>query len=384
MGVSGWWQLYWAEDFPGLAQRGQVEEDVAELARFFARAQLPCGAIPTYYDGRLRPAAVLKESATTALCGAVLAKAAQRSGDPALRRAALAAGRFMEREVLPRTLFQDFEVFYSCSPKPLFWVDVVNGIPPVNNLAIQWAADQFLALYRLTGDAHWLGKGEYCLGLLSLFQQVWSPPQLDACLYGGFGAQNTDGEWNDGRQARFVSTYADYYEATGKLEYLQRAVAACRASFAAMDIEENHANGINHCSVSIEPGAGYAPENLVHGAFQTGAGWTGFNWGPGGALAASAYLDLHFGSVWVDGQARQAVGIDGATAKIVSWKGHEIRLEVRSALADLPHGYAKDRQLLVKFGRLPQEAYTVTINGKSYGTLDRQQLQAGLSVGAKG
>ena len=37
-------------------------------------------------------------------------------------------------------------------------------------------------------------------------------------------------------------TYADYYLATGNTEYLERAVAACRASFALMDMEENHRN----------------------------------------------------------------------------------------------------------------------------------------------
>ena len=31
--------------------------------------------------------------------------------------------------------FYDFETFYSCSPKPLTWIDPVSGQPPQNNLA---------------------------------------------------------------------------------------------------------------------------------------------------------------------------------------------------------------------------------------------------------
>jgi hypothetical protein len=42
--------------------------------------------------------------------------------------------------------------------------------------------------------------------------------------------------------------------------------------------------------------------------------------------------------------------------------------------------YGKDRRLLVRFGRLPQKTCTITINGKVYGTLDRQRLQAGVAI----
>ena len=45
-------------------------------------------------------------------------------------------------------------------------------------------------------------------------------------LYGGFGVMNTDGEWNDGRQSRFVVTLVEYFEETKNLQYLKRAVAS--------------------------------------------------------------------------------------------------------------------------------------------------------------
>ena len=390
MGVSAWWRLLWYENFKKLANRPEISKSVLKYTEFLTRSQLPSGAIPTYYDAELRPAPQLKQSATTAIGGAVLAKAAMLTNDDKLKAAAIAAGQFLANEILPTMKFYDFEVFYSCTPRPLFWVDAVNGIPPVNTLALQWSCDQFLALHRLTGEKHWLDKGEYCLSLLSMFHQVW-PSRYESYLYGGFGVQTTDGEWNAGHQARFVLTYADYYNATGNIEYLERAVAACRASFAAMDMKENHANNINQYSITLgeeerplEPGKGYAPECLVHGAPRshkgTGAGWTGFNWGPGGALGASAYLELHFGSVWVDGKAKKAIPIDGATAAIKDWKGNNISLKVGSALTSLPYPYAEPRRLVVKFGRIPRGKYTVKINKKVFRNVSSEELKKGLSI----
>lgn len=386
MGVSAWWRLAWHAHVEQARRDSRILASVVEYARFLRRAQLPSGAIPTYFNETLQPQRQLRESATTALSGAVLAKAAMLSGDKDLAASAIAAGRFMETEILPKLLFQDFEVFYSCSPKPLSWVDDLTGLPPINTLAVQCTADQFLALHQLTNDAHWLQLGEDALGVLSLFQQVWSPPDYEANLFGGFGAMNTDGEWSDGRGARFVSTYADYYSATGKLEYLERAVAACRAAFALMDIEENHRNGINTIEMSIGLGQGYAPENVLHsgpGPIRKGL-WTGFNWGAGGALAASAYLERTFGSVWVDGQAKQAVAIDGVTANVSGWSERRINLTVACALKALSHPYDEERTIVVKFGRMPPGEYDVTINDQPFPGMTSKQLAAGLQIALAG
>ena len=168
----------------------------------------------------------------------MLAKAATLRPDDQLKEAAIAAGRFLEREILPKSLFQDFEVFYSCAPKPLHWVDPLNGIPPINNLAIQWSADHFLALFKLTEEQH------------------------------------------HGRRQGLFS------------------------------------------------------ESLMHGEPHThqgsGGGWTGFNWGPGGGLGASAYLDIYFGSVWIDGRAKRAVPIDGVSAEITSWQKDSIVMKMQT------------------------------------------------------
>lgn len=380
MGVSAWWRLYWHDHLshtPGLLN------SVISYCEFLTEKQLPSGAIPTYYFSDLRAANPLKESAVTALSGAVLAKTALLTGAQELEAAAVAAGKFVDQQIVPKLLFQDFEVFYSCSRKSYHYFDQWAGLPPHNNLAIQWTADQFLALYRLTGKQYWLDRGQYVLALLSLYQQVWDPPFYEAYLFGGFGVMNTDGEWNDGRQSRFVPTYADYYVATGNLEYLERAVAACRAAFALMDIKENHANRINHVTMEMGPGLGFAPENCLHhgpGPIRGPRGYTGYNWASGGALAASAYLEEMFGGVLVDGAARKVVGIDGAKASVVNWTEKSVSLNITSAIKELPFPYTGDHSIVVKFNRMPGQMYTVTINGNVFRDVKSDQLKRGLEV----
>ena len=391
MGVTAWWMLYWYERFPDLEHGSDLLNWVIDFCRFLVDVQLPSGAIPTYFDKQLSPSPQLKEDAPTAIGGAVLAKTAGIIGDPEMERASLKAGEFMNRQIVPRMKFHDFELFYSCAPRPLYWVDPLNGIPPINTLAVQWAADHFLALYRLTEDGQWLGQGEYCMGLLSLFQQVWAPNRFGkAYLYGGFGVMNCDGEWNDGRQSRLVPSYADYFISTGKIEYLERAVAASRASFAAMDMEENHANGINDYRITmaeqipVETGIGLSPESLMHGDPRVhtgeGGGWTGINWGPGGGLAATAYLEENFGNVWVDGRAETAIAIDGATAEVEKWTNGHIELSVTNALRHLASPYSERRTILLKFGYLDEDAYTVTLNGRDLGEQKRNVLERGLEI----
>ncbi|HVO40962.1 MAG TPA: hypothetical protein VMV03_18175, partial [Spirochaetia bacterium] len=191
MGVATWWALLMADDF---GDDGTLRNAAAGYARFLRDMQLPSGAVPTYFTRNLQPARQLLQSATTCISGAVLARVARLTGDARIRDAALRAGRWAADNAVPGLVFDDFEAYYSCSPKPLHAVDYWTGIRPHCNLSIQWGCDQMLSLYELTGDPAWLDTGEYLLGILSLYQQVWSPPFYTEYLFGGFGVMNTDGE----------------------------------------------------------------------------------------------------------------------------------------------------------------------------------------------
>lgn len=384
MGVTIWWLLKWIEDFPELDRQAllSVAESYCDL---LMELQLLSGAIPTYLLADLSPAAQLKESATTAISGAVLAQCAYLLKQPEYTRAAIRAGNYIEDHVLPGLNFNDFEAYYSCSPKPLHAVDYWSGIRPHNNLSMQWACDMYLALFRRTKEVTWLESGEYLLSVLSLYQQVWDPSHLPGNLFGGFGVMNTDGEWNDGRQARFSTTYADYYAATGNAEYLERAIAACRASFALMDTKENHANEINSVTMPhMGEGQGYAPENIHHRGADAGYGWSGMNWSGAGGLAASAYLERHFGSVYVDVAARRAFGVDGVRATVESWEDNALDLQIDSSLRELMEPYLGERALLLRAGGwerldLDAEDLQLSLNGGDPFLWTPEQQEAGLS-----
>ena len=95
-------------------------------------------------------------------------------------------------------MFYDWEVFFSCARKSANWTDSLSLVKPQGLLSVGWAADQMLALYELTADPIWLERGELAVGVLSLFQQVWSPPRFESCMgyfFGGHASQNTDAEW---------------------------------------------------------------------------------------------------------------------------------------------------------------------------------------------
>ena len=62
-------------------------------------------------------------------------------------------------------------------------------------------------------------------------------------LLGGFTTQNSDAEWSDARQSQIGNFLLDYYRATGKVEYLERGVAAIRSQFPISPLENTAHDG---------------------------------------------------------------------------------------------------------------------------------------------
>eukprot|EP00747_Dinoflagellata_sp_TGD_P095432 gnl/TRDRNA2_/TRDRNA2_166467_c0_seq1.p1 gnl/TRDRNA2_/TRDRNA2_166467_c0~~gnl/TRDRNA2_/TRDRNA2_166467_c0_seq1.p1 ORF type:complete len:540 (+),score=77.58 gnl/TRDRNA2_/TRDRNA2_166467_c0_seq1:199-1620(+) len=374
MGVTMWQYLYLIESISS-AYRDKVLVLLSEFVWLLVKVQQRSGAVAHWLHGEtLKPCEQLKASAVTSLAGAILAKAALLlppwQGE--LRSAAEKAGAFVRDELLPRQKFYDFETFFSCSPKPPGWEDRVAGILPQNTLSMQWSADMFLALHTLTGKRHWLREGERVLSALSLYQQVWAPPYFrqHAYLFGGFGVMNTDAEWNDGRAHRFVFTYVDYYLHTGVWEYLERAVAAARAGFTNMAIPENREANVSH--LSWRPGA-LEPENLLHMSPDDLGAWTGFTWGSGGALAATAYLEKMIGGVWVDVANGRALGIDGVTAEVTFVNRSNLGLRI---VPMLPKEHLLEPwEVMVRSAS--QEPMWVQVNGADFGY---RSLASGIRV----
>lgn len=226
------------------------------------------------------------------------------------REAALAGATFLEQKVIPEHRWFDWETFFSCSPKSIGFYDERTMQHPQNTMSMFFAAEAFRVLYEITGTAT---IGEQAVSLMDyvcLYQQVWSPPFITFYGFGGFGAMNTDGEWNDARQAVFADGLARHYLESGRQEYLERAVAATRASFTCTFIPENARVAPK---IFDRTPTGHADENYAHMGIDVPAGATGFDWGTGSGLTSAALLLERFGDLWIDVMEGWALGIDALT-----------------------------------------------------------------------
>jgi hypothetical protein len=212
--------------------------------------------------------------------------------DPDRNTCLAAAGRiadWLARWALESGRWIDFEVYYSCSPKPLDFYDSRSGQWPQNTLCMHAAAAAYITLYEVTGQEQYLPLATRALDRLSLYQQVWDPPFLNFYGFGGYGVMNTDGEWSDARQCQFADTHLDFHRIVGDQEHLERAVAACRAGLVTLFLP---------VSAPVYPTGwdryplGMAAENHAHGGRDHLCGVSGFDWGAGSALATAAYFRL--------------------------------------------------------------------------------------------
>jgi len=264
---------------------------------------------------------------------------------------------FISKNVLPFQRFEDFELYFSCSPKPMHYFDSSTFLYAQNTMSIQWCAEAYLNAYRLFKDKRYLQQGEYCLNILSLYQQVWNPPFINMYAFGGFGVQNTDAEWSDARQAQFAETYLHYFLVTHSKEYLERGVYACRASFALMVLPENKdVSPANYQGTEMngETWSGNMAENYGHGGFNERSNQSGFHWGTGSALTTAAIFQDRMGDIYIDNTL--AIGVNGNVVKKINRNANSIDI----ATENLKKGkmkVVKDRVI---------EKSRITIDGIKY------------------
>ncbi len=273
------------------------------------------------------------------------------SVDARMYGAAQKAASFLIEHVVDQQRYYDFETFFSCSPKGCMQVNgVLDDVlmhdphtlsPPQNTLCMQWTAEALWraadlvegrsfpsplegeGVPRLAGEreggnaANGVGAAPHpsslrsqalplegggglaskyrvaalkALDIMALYQNVWSLPYRPAAYtFGGFGVQNSDGEYLDARQAQFGCTLADFGAALGRRDYFERGVAAVRASMTLINHPLHSQNGL-YPNPNYPPGL--QPENTGHGGTDQQNGRTGFDWGEGSGLAAMAWL-LH-------------------------------------------------------------------------------------------
>jgi hypothetical protein len=302
--------LRWLQ-FEDCPRRDDVQGQVAGIAELLLRFQNLDGSVPTWLDKDLKVVPVLDRCAQSALPIWFLAdyEASLRGAasppemDGRLRSAVNKGADFLLKNVVDQQRYYDFETFFSCSPKDCLqrdglvdddkMMDPYTLQRPQNTLCMQWTAEALRAASEL-GDKDKRMEGALkALNVMALYQNVWPISYRHvAYTYGGFGVQNSDGEYNDARQSQFAETLCDFGADLNRPDLFERGVAAARASLTLI----NHPL---HEKLGIYPNPNYPlglePENDGHGGTDEQDGRTGFDWGEGSGLAGIAGILDRYG-----------------------------------------------------------------------------------------
>ncbi|MHA1730291.1 MAG: hypothetical protein ACTSU5_00015 [Promethearchaeota archaeon] len=380
--LGAYWLLKFHRDLGGAAKIPGLLPRVASVVDTILKLQEPAGNFPTYVRVTRDGFDVDDALRETASCAAVLAlfvEFQKAHPDDGVLSSARRLGDFLAERVLPTDEWHDFESFYSCTRLPLDFKDERTGTHVHNTLCIYWAAEGFKGLFEATGDAKYLDAGLQALNVLCLYQQVWSPPFLSADLFGGFAAQNADAEWSDARQALFVRVLAEYYLLTRDPQWMERAVAALRASFALAMVPENSSvapgnlRGLEDTTADGGVDCGAVAENYGHQGFDFRIlGYLMFSWGIFSSGTAAAYVQEHFGDLFLDFRERRAFGINGVVVIDAEFREGSVSLEVEA----LP----RTRPLLLKGVDAGPGGVELMVNGNRVGTFRPGQFAGGVEA----
>lgn len=334
MSWTAYWMLRWIEDLTP-ERAPEVLPFVKAYGDFLLRNQMPSGVIPSWYNAHsLEPRAEFRDfNAETGPSALFLAALGAVTHDTRYTSAAEKAMSFITNEVLPRQRWFDFETFLSCARKDYSFYDKWTAQYPQNNRAEIETVRAWLVLYQSTHKREYLDRGVNALDYLLLTQQVWNDPSFSPHLLGGFTTQNTDAEWSDARQCYVATLLLDYYRATGNAEYLERAVAAARSTFAVAPWE-NWA----HTGYIDEPGA-----------------LTGFHWGTGSAMTSVEIMQPVLGDAFIDLKTGQGAGFDECSLTDLRIHSGSVVFNLRSPAR---------RVFVVRFAGLePSRSYRIAVNG---------------------
>lgn len=337
------WTAYWLLKFDHECEHHEkTNQFLLNYAKALLSCQHPDGSFPArVFEDDLKPDSVLDKSASEGLSIWLLAEMRLKGIFPdnlndRVDNAIKMGLDYIEREILPRQKFEDFELYFSCSQKPLDFYDPVTEMYAQNTLSMQWCAEAFRLGYQLFKREQDYNNAIYCVELLCLYQQIWDPPYLSFYAFGGFGVMNTDAEWNDARQAQFAVTLANFYDLTGNKEYMERALSAARASFTLMAIDENkNIAPLNYKGTkeNFETHGGMA-ENYGHCGKDCRSFQSGFHWGTGSALCTSIILQRRYGDIYINSIRKHAFGLNGVVIKSADFLGNRTNINCNFLIYD--------------------------------------------------
>lgn len=276
--------------------------------------QSPDGFFPGWLslDTR-RPMQHLNQSPESAMSVSFLLKLYQLSRNSKYRDAALKAMNAIMKDIIMQGQWEDFETYWSCSrygSKDLVNQKVKrNNMYKQNTLSMYWTAQALYAAYQVTREKKYLQYGQRALDEMLMYQAAWQPPYMYINVLGGFGVMNADGEWNDARQSLFAELIIQYGRELNNPEYIERGLAAMKASFVMMYSPQNPKTRLQwerKWDFFGEADYGFMMENYGHTGETSAAGlgigeFTIYDWGNGAASETYSRLVDHYGQKWIMG-----------------------------------------------------------------------------------
>jgi len=309
MSMTALWMLRWYEE---LEKDGRLLDYARAYADRLLGLQDAEGFFPAWLDVRtLQPLGVLDRSPETSLSVTFLLRLAGITGDERYRKAALRALDVVVRDIVPSGRWEDFETYWSSSSfgsGDLVGTKIArNDMYKQCNFSIFWTAEALFDAWETTRERAYLDLGRRTLDELLMTQASWQPPTMYVPVLGGFGVMNADGEWLDARQSLFAEIILRYGVELGEDEYIERGLAAMRASFVMMYCPENP--GVKTLWEKTHPffgpaDYGFTMENYAHGGRTSPEGegmgvFTIYDWGNGAAAEAWNRLLDRYGSAFL-------------------------------------------------------------------------------------
>jgi hypothetical protein len=299
---------------------GELEKDkrLLDYATRYADALIKLQSDDGFFPGwlslqDLRPLQHLNRSPESAMSVTFLLKMFSMTGNGKYRESALRCMHAIIREIIMQGKWEDFETYWSCSRYGS--TDLVghkvkrNDMYKENTLSMYWTAQALLACYQLTGEQQYLAYGQRALDEMLMSQATWQPPFMYVNVLGGFGVMNADGEWNDSRQSLFAELIVRYGKELKNQEYVERGLAALRASFVMMYSPDNprtRSQWEKKWNFFGPRDYGFMMENYGHAGETSPEGmgigeFTIYDWGNGAAAEAYNRMADHFGKAWIEG-----------------------------------------------------------------------------------
>lgn len=309
MSFTAYLMLTWYDEL-------EKDERLLAYAKTYADALVQVQDEKGFFPGwlsleSLEPLSHLNQSPETSMSVTFLLKFYELTENKKYLNAALSAMDAVVEHIIPVGRWEDFETYWSCSR---FGAETLlnqkvkrNNMFKQNNFSMYWTAEALLNSFKITNDKKYLDYGQRTLDELLMTQASWQPPFIYVNALGGFGVMNADGEWNDARQSLFAELIVRYGKELDKEEYIQRGLAALRASFLMMYCPENpkaKQQWEKKWPFFSQEDYGFMMENYGHSGVTSHEGigigeFTIYDWGNGAASEAYNRMIDHYGETFI-------------------------------------------------------------------------------------